>query len=206
MKIYLNVLYFRNRLHVTYDDVIYYGTPLTFDPSMIELYLAFIAGAKLLIVSESIKSNLHQLYITLFQSKLNINVTFLQMCPSIFLQWSMPEIQFILLQSNLRILLLGGEDFPDILRTLKKSKNLEIYNIYGITELSCWSFLWQVNTKEEINLGNVLDDTVFEIRADNGENILAGEGELFIGKHRNCIIFGVDVYYPKELMCSSTEQ
>lgn len=102
------------------------------------------------------------------------------MCPSTILQWPICDIENILRNSNLRILLLGGERFPVVLQTLERSKNLKVYNIYGITELSCWAFLAEVE-EDEISLGDVLDDTIFEIKDANDDNITEGEGELTIG-------------------------
>ncbi|GJQ77457.1 hypothetical protein Trydic_g20854 [Trypoxylus dichotomus] len=48
-------------------------------------------------------------------------------------------------------------------------------------ELSCWSFLAELDEGQEVNLGNVLDDTIFKIKGENSEDISEGEGELFLG-------------------------
>lgn len=165
-------------MNITAEDVIYFGTCLTFDPSMIELYLALFSGAKLLLVDKKIGENPRHLYNILFKTN---SVTFLQMCPSTFFQWSFSEIESIFQNSSLKSLLLGGEDFPQILSKIKRSNTLKLYNIYGITELSCWAFLAEITEAQEINLGCVLDDTVFEIKGDNSQKIMEGEGELFVG-------------------------
>ncbi|KRT86495.1 AMP-binding protein, partial [Oryctes borbonicus] len=175
-----NINCLRNRLQVTNADTIYFGTTLTFDPSMIELYLALTTGAKLFIVSKVVKKNPALLYKILFYTKA-VDITFLQMCPSTLLLWRINDIENMLQYSSLRVLLVGGEDFPIILQKMRRSKLLKVYNIYGITELSCWSFLAELNEGEEINLGNILDDTVFEIKGENCKSVNEGEGELFVG-------------------------
>lgn len=45
------------------------------------------------------------------------------------------------------MLCFGGEPFPEDLNTLSVDASKEIYNLYGVTEISCWSSIhgkiWQ---------------------------------------------------------------
>lgn len=50
---------------------------------------------------------------------------------------------------SLKTLILGGEKFPNI-QDIEKliQKEVKIFNIYGITELSCWSSCHQVKLED----------------------------------------------------------
>lgn len=171
------------------NEIIYYGTPLTFDPSMIELFLALASGSCLLIVPDNIKRVPNLLLKAMFPLKNNYcnGVTFLQMVPSVFNQWQSDNIRFIFEKSSLKHLVLGGEKFPiDILNYI--SNNVNVYNIYGITEVSCWASIYKVEANmSSVCIGSPLNDTILEIRNDNNVTISNGIGELFIGKETHII-------------------
>lgn len=63
------------------------------------------------------------------------------------------------------------------------SRGIQIFNIYGTTEVSCWASIFQVppNFEGPVPLGSVLSDTMFQLRDDEGRLIDDGVGELFIG-------------------------
>lgn len=117
------------------------------------------------------------------------SITFLQMSPSVFLRWSFEEIEHIFQKSTLKILALGGEAFPSNILNVSKRKP-RIFNLYGITEVSCWASALEITDEtKEIHLGKCLDDTVIEIRDESNARLYCGEGELFIGSNlRKCII------------------
>ena len=160
----------------------YFGTNLTFDPSMIELLLALTTGACLLSVSGEIGTNPGLLYDTLFTRKRVPRVTVIQMCPSLFLRWSTDEIKSVLLKEHLKILALGGEQFPGIIKNFERAESLRLFNLYGVTEVSCWASMCEVRGDRDVTLGTVLDDTVFEVRNECGDEIGEGFGELYVGK------------------------
>ncbi len=58
-------------------------------------------------------------------------------------------------ESHLRVLAFGGEACPD-LNTLKRWKHdenrTELYNLYGITEVSCWATVHRI-TRHELDQG-----------------------------------------------------
>lgn len=107
------------------------------------------------------------------------------MVPSVFLRWSEHYQQKILNNKNLKILALGGESFPINQLEISKHSNLKLYNLYGITEISCWATIHEVkinNVEEETPLGEVLEDTLLELRDENGKALENGIGEIFIGE------------------------
>ena len=115
--------------------------------------------------------------------------------------------------SSLRVLAFGGEACPT-LSTLRKwrspESNSSIYNLYGITEVSCWASCHKITDCEledtsadfhgistsghvsleshkaswvsEVPLGTPLTDTTIEVRDANGKIVLEGVGQIYIGK------------------------
>lgn len=46
---------FRSIFEITQDDVLFLASPLTFDPSVVELFIALTSGASILIVPNAVK-------------------------------------------------------------------------------------------------------------------------------------------------------
>ncbi|XP_066488528.1 beta-alanine-activating enzyme isoform X2 [Tiliqua scincoides] len=188
-----NVLHLQDVFKVTPDDTVFLASPLTFDPSVIELFLALASGACLLIVPTVIKMMPHELSETLFKRH---GVSILQATPTLLRRFGVNLIQSTVLSADtsLRILALGGEAFPDlnVLRSWKgKGNKTHVFNIYGITEVSCWATCYQV--PEEIfsschrfdslvPLGSPLSGTTVEVKDANRSAILEG------GKERVCFL------------------
>lgn len=96
-------------------------------------------------------------------------------------RWSKGQISQILLNSSLRILALGGEKFPNQILQHQKKLNLQIFNLYGVTELSCWATVADLTSHpshQDVSLGLPLDDTFL--------NLI--DSEICIGSHtRYCL-------------------
>lgn len=138
----------------------------------------------MLMVPIHVKNNRKNLLETLFpKNNTRSGVSFIQMPPSVFLTFSDSERNFILSGDNsLRILALGGEKFPDKLLERGFRKGLKVFNLYGITEVSCWASVMELGSEDtDVSLGEALDDTVLEVRNNYGKTIVDGEGEMFIG-------------------------
>lgn len=114
--------------------------------------------------------------------------------------------------SSLRVLAFGGESCPtlSILRQWRPPQsNSLIYNLYGITEVSCWASCHRIpadvlvgdssgachtiskgkdvdnciiNEVNDVPLGFPLLDTVIEVRDDNGKVVQEGMGQIYIGE------------------------
>jgi len=112
------------------------------------------------------------------------------MTPSLlFHKWSAKSLKTTILDKNsqLRVLLLGGEPFPKMKLFLEAShpqNATRLFNIYGITEVSCWSSINEIvkdNDIHECCLGKPLSETIFQIKNNDNEVITKGEGVLYIG-------------------------
>ncbi|KOB65607.1 putative AMP dependent ligase [Operophtera brumata] len=173
---------------ITHEDIIYFSTPLTFDPSMVEILLACINGASLLIAPEKAD--------VLFPLNLRNSITVWQTTPSKFFRFSNFDIKNKILSANstLRILALGGEPLNGVkrLKELKDCDNrTQIFTLYGVTEMSCWACaaeldLNKILNDQEVPLGSCLSETEVVIEPAKGHNI---SGKIILAsKTRQCFL------------------
>ncbi|XP_035909854.1 beta-alanine-activating enzyme-like [Anopheles stephensi] len=191
-----NVLSLTDRLELCERDVIFVCSPPTFDPFVVDILMGLRAGATLLLVDNSIRLSAKRLLSRLFPG-----VTVMQLTPSMFARWDKIDVWQVIFgpATTLRILVLGGEKFPTFKRPAES--RVRVYNIYGITEVSCWSMIQQVclENEEEIPLGKPLDHSItLQLRNLDDERLLAETntngskiGQLYIGSSsRKCAILG----------------
>uniref|UniRef100_A0A182M7Z4 AMP-dependent synthetase/ligase domain-containing protein n=1 Tax=Anopheles culicifacies TaxID=139723 RepID=A0A182M7Z4_9DIPT len=191
-----NILSLSRRFELCEHDVIFVCSPATFDPFVVDILMGLRAGATLLLVDNSIRLSATRLLPLLFPG-----VTVMQMTPSMFTRWNTTEMLHIIFgsETTLRILVLGGERFP-ILKIPTES-HVSVYNIYGITEVSCWSMIQQVShgNESDVPLGERLDGSIIlQLRSLDDESLQAEKntngstiGHLFIGScSRICSILG----------------
>lgn len=93
-------------LKIDNSDTIMMITPVTFDPSVVELFLALYNGCTLCILDKHIKEDPQRMLDIIFPSS---GVTVLQTTPSIFKRWSLLEIREKVFHtpSHLKAILLG---------------------------------------------------------------------------------------------------
>ncbi|XP_057380679.1 beta-alanine-activating enzyme-like isoform X2 [Daphnia carinata] len=187
-----NILDLRENFNIQQNDVIFMASPFTFDPSIVDLFLALSTGAKLIQVEPSIKA----MPLKLAEIIRDEGVTFIQATPSFFQQFGHLSKTHLLYPSTpLRTVVLGGEPFPTpmALEKFRASGNCTaFYNIYGITEASCWATLSKIEPNDlPADLGHPLSETDLRIINENEEEITAengGEGFLMLGGRRVCLI------------------
>ncbi|XP_067993833.1 beta-alanine-activating enzyme isoform X2 [Melanerpes formicivorus] len=195
-----NIQHLQSLFEVTQDDVLFLASPLTFDPSVVELFVALASGASVLIVPNTIKMMPVELSAALFHHH---HVTVLQATPTLLRRFGAPIIKSTVLSANtsLRVLALGGEAFPalQLLRSWKHKENrTSIFNLYGITEVSSWATCYKVPEEAfsadfradlPVPLGSPLLGTRVEVRDGSGAAVLEGEGQVFIGgEERICFL------------------
>ncbi|KAK2581964.1 hypothetical protein KPH14_002404 [Odynerus spinipes] len=192
-----NIIDLKSILCIKKSDKIAQLTSFTFDPSIIEIFLSFHSASTIFMVSKEIKNDVDRLLDLMFWN----NVTVLQSTPSLFLhRWSSKRLGATILgkDSQLRVILLGGEPFPKstLLTAIKHPGNTtQFFNIYGITEVSCWAsinkvVLTDIETESSTScLGVALSETIFQVRNEDGSRVSEGVGSLYIGSSsRFCII------------------
>uniref|UniRef100_UPI0037E8EB12 beta-alanine-activating enzyme n=1 Tax=Semicossyphus pulcher TaxID=241346 RepID=UPI0037E8EB12 len=203
-----NILHLRSLFQMSVDDVVFLASPLTFDPSVVDMFLALSLGAQLLIVPSVMKKRPRRLAQLLFRDH---KTTVLQVTPTLLVRFGQHALRQEVLSStsSLRVLALGGEACPSpaLLRSWKHEENkTHIYNIYGITEVSCWASVYKIPesllqsnsiTMSPVPLGTPLMDTVVEVRDEHGHIVTDGEGQVFIGgKDRVCLLDDEEAVVP----------
>uniref|UniRef100_A0A8D0LCY2 Aminoadipate-semialdehyde dehydrogenase n=1 Tax=Sphenodon punctatus TaxID=8508 RepID=A0A8D0LCY2_SPHPU len=169
-----NIHHLRTIFGIMPGDVVFMASPLTFDPSVVELFVALTSGASLLIVPNPIKMMPQKLSEALFHQH---RVTVLQATPTFLKRFGSQCIKSTVLSANtsLRVLALGGEAFPElnVLRNwIGKGNKTCILNIYE----SSLYFL--------------------PFRDANGSVILEGEGQVFIGGNDRICFLDDEVTVP----------
>ncbi|XP_064005393.1 beta-alanine-activating enzyme isoform X4 [Pogoniulus pusillus] len=195
-----NIQHLQSLFEVTPEDVLFLASPLTFDPSVVELFIALASGASILIVPNTIKMMPVKLSAALFHHH---HVTVLQATPTLLRRFGAHTIKSTVLSADtsLRILALGGEAFPvlSLWRSWKHKENrTSIFNLYGITEVSSWATCYKIpeevfsadfRTDFPVPLGSPLLGTKVEVRDASGSAVLEGEGQVFIGgEERICFL------------------
>ncbi|XP_067142511.1 beta-alanine-activating enzyme isoform X2 [Centruroides vittatus] len=190
-----NILHLRSIFEVHPEDNIIQLAPLTFDPSVVEIFLALTSGASIVFVPEKIKSMPKKLSLTLKKQ----NITILQATPTLVSNFGIEVLkESILSESSLiRILAFGGEECPlpsSINKWKSENNSTRFFNLYGITEVSCWSTYCEILPEDLMcinkvtRLGECFVDTEVQVLNEENLEIDYGEGELYIGGARQCFI------------------
>uniref|UniRef100_UPI00358DE405 beta-alanine-activating enzyme isoform X2 n=1 Tax=Myxine glutinosa TaxID=7769 RepID=UPI00358DE405 len=197
-----NIIHLKSLFGVSSQDVVFMAAPLTFDPSIVEMFVALSSGASLIVVHPQVKMNPQRLADVMIKEN---KVTVLQATPTLMQQFGSQILRSVVLaeDSSLRVLALGGEPFPplDVLRSWRSLSNgTRIFNLYGVTEVSSWASCWEVppqvftdSADVAIHLGSPLLGTNMEVRGLSGEPIVDGEGQLFIGGQQRVCFLGDEV-------------
>ncbi len=152
-------------------------TNFVFDISFLEIFGTLCSGRQMVLFSsEELMST------DLFTRKLQKNqVEILQVTPSRFS--SLEEDILKVPLPNLKLLLIGGESFPNSLFLKKSSfKEINILNVYGPTEATIWSTYSDIKSSDSINIGTPLANEQIYILSDHMQLQCKGViGEICIG-------------------------
>lgn len=160
---------------LTPEDTLLSVTTLSFDISVLEIFLPLVVGAKGELVSRETAVTPEKLQAALQQS----GATTMQATPT---TWRM------LLESgwpgdpNLKILC-GGEAMPRDLAAQLQPRCQELWNMYGPTETTVWSSIYRVpQGHSAIPVGQPIANTTFYILDQQQRPLPIGiPGELYIG-------------------------
>jgi len=160
------------------DDAILSITTISLDIAGLEIYLPLISGARIVFADQAIRIN-GQL---LNQVVLQHNISVMQATPT---SWQM-MIESGLDNTCLDQIWCGGEAFP--LELAEQLQNYEgrIWNLYGPTETTIWSAIYQVNRTKgkysNVPIGLPIANTLLYLEGFYGDLVPEGlAGELLIG-------------------------
>ena len=157
------------------DDTLLAVTTLSFDISVLEMFLPLVAGATVSIVSQQILNNGFLLAEEISES----GATVMQATPA---SWRLLIDAGWQGNSNLKILC-GGELLPPELAEQLLTRGKSLWNLYGPTETTVWSAVHQVEAVDgPVSIGRPIDNTTIYILDGDMSPLPAGvEGELYIG-------------------------
>ncbi|GFN94232.1 acyl-CoA synthetase family member 4-like [Plakobranchus ocellatus] len=201
-----NILHLREIFQLQPGDKVLMTSPLTFDPSIVDIFCTLSSGACLVMVPPKVKQMPERLLRVIHERQ---QITVMQATPSLMRTLGPGRLKQTLLgpDSNLRLLVLGGEQFPEgtELNTWLHPENVtQLYNLYGITEVSSWASCHKVDRTrvlqqgEHVPIGQALDKTMIVIKPlsaneETSEESKSGSkktvGQILIGSsQRVCVI------------------
>jgi amino acid adenylation domain-containing protein len=158
------------------DDIVGAVTTLCFDIAGLEIYLPLITGAEVVVISREEASDGKRL-----QARMqNAGITVMQATPAtwrLLLEAGWPG------SPKLKILC-GGEAFPRELADKLLPHCGSLWNMYGPTETTIWSAVYQVTAGGEgtVPIGHPMANTQFYIVDEKMNQVPVGqEGQLLIG-------------------------
>jgi amino acid adenylation domain-containing protein len=163
------------------DDVLLQKTPYTFDVSMWELLLAFVAGGSLVVAPPQA----HRDPQALVELIVHHGVTMVHFVPSMLALFvTEPEVPRC---DSLRTILCGGEALPPGLvnRLTGTLPHASVYNMYGPAEATIDVTAWECRRPEPgetVPIGRTLADVSAYVVDERGDLVPAGvAGELLLG-------------------------
>lgn len=163
------------------DQTILAASTATFDMSITELMLPFMAGKTVCLANdeEMISQNgISNLFKT-------VPIDVIETTPTKMSLFLLDESNLDYIK-NVHAIILGGEVFSiDLYRKLKKLTNARIYNNYGPTETTVWSTIKLIENEQDITIGKPIANTQIYVLGEGnllqpvgvpGEICIAGDG------------------------------
>uniref|UniRef100_A0A914GXZ8 Uncharacterized protein n=1 Tax=Globodera rostochiensis TaxID=31243 RepID=A0A914GXZ8_GLORO len=179
-----NVEDFIERFSLSASSTVLYATQTNFDPSMVELLVALSVGCELLIPPPSAAwiGSVSRIILCDFR------LSFVQLTPAVLQCLSTDILRHIFGRNSLiDTLLIGGDNFP--LNLMKnyytKQCPMSVYNVYGLTEVSCWASIHRFKTSDSEKYPPNL--TPIGVPLLNTGLQISNDGILLV-HGRNCII------------------
>uniref|UniRef100_A0A1I7TF07 AMP-binding domain-containing protein n=1 Tax=Caenorhabditis tropicalis TaxID=1561998 RepID=A0A1I7TF07_9PELO len=141
--------------------------------------MAFHVGCTLILTPDSFRSEPHRMQKAIEEFR----PTIAQFTSIVFEMLPSPD-SLLSATTSLRILLIGGSHFPlEFINSIRSSDNgTRVFNVYGVTEVSCWATCYEVEIGcSEVLIGDPIDGTTLEIDSD---------GQLILGGPRQCYVNG----------------
>jgi amino acid adenylation domain-containing protein len=165
----------RKQPGLTEQDVLLAVTTISFDISLLELFLPISVGAQVEIVSSEVAADGSQLMKKLADAR----ATVMQATP---VTWRLLLEAGWQGSKQLKILC-GGEALPRDLADRLLTRCSSLWNMYGPTETTVWSSLHQLDSGEAtISIGRPIDNTQIYILDSHLQPVPIGvPGEMYIG-------------------------
>jgi amino acid adenylation domain-containing protein len=170
----------RGDLQINADDTLLAVTTLSFDIAVLELLLPLTVGAKVVIAGSEVAADGALLADTLT----DVNATFMQATPA---SWRLLLEAGWKGKDDLKILC-GGEALTNDLAERLLQRGAQLWNMYGPTETTIWSTIYQVTSSANqgasnmVPIGRPIANTQIYILDSNLQPVPVGViGDLYIG-------------------------
>ncbi|MBN8219213.1 MAG: AMP-binding protein, partial [Spirochaetes bacterium] len=151
-------------------DRVYHGFSIAFDAAVEELWLAFGAGACLVVADEGMASSGSSLPAELTHARVSV----LSLVPTLLSMFDAPL-------PTVRLLITGGEACPEGL-VARWAPGRRMLNTYGPTEATVVATWCELKAGKPVTIGRPLPGYRAEVVDEAGRPVAAGEaGELLIG-------------------------
>ena len=185
-----NVQDFLNMFKPLPSDTVFMCSPPTFDPHIIDVFVALCSGASLLLIPRRLKSR-GGLYTELFLGERCVSI--LQTTPSLLdrIMEGHP------VPPSLRVVAIGGEackaSTSAILTRLWKS-GCRIFHLYGLTEMSVWQSAVALDTPSLLARPPILVANAKQLLSQTLVSLGDGDQELVVSSpSRRCLVDGVEL-------------
>jgi len=153
------------------EDVVFQGASVAFDLSLEEIFLPYLAGARLWIATQEILQDTE----TLAARMKDAGITVLDTVPTLLAL--LPEDV-----PSLRVVILGGEACPPALAAKWCRPGRRLFNSYGPTETTVVATAIEIRPEDPITIGRALPGYTTYVADENLRAVAPGaEGELLIG-------------------------
>ncbi len=159
---------------IDHKDVLVAVTSISFDISVLELFLPLTAGGQVVIAADEVRGDPVQLSKLLTES----GATILQATPATWSLLAQSEWGMSTLKA-----LVGGEALSHELAGRMLDRCGELWNLYGPTETTVWSLITRIEQQQEpIVIGKPIDNEQAFLVDRHGQLVPVGvPGELLIG-------------------------
>ena len=167
------------KMELPYENIVMLCvTTMAFDIFGLEVYLPLMYGQKIVIAKEEAQINPVLLAEVIEKNAVNT----IQMTPSrmkIFLASDKAKDSL----KQIRVIILGGEPLTaEIVEGIRQFTDARIFNVYGPTETTIWSSIYEIKDSNNISIGRPIGNNSFYILDDNNRLVPNGiPGELVIG-------------------------
>jgi amino acid adenylation domain-containing protein len=156
------------------DDVVAFATTFAFDPSVVEIFLPLVVGARLVVVSQQVAAD----PVRLGRLLNSAGVTFMQATPTM---WRMLVEHGWRAPPGFRAVS-GAEPLRERLAAELLGKGVELWNLYGPTETTVWASALSIQVGEQPRLGGPMPNVTFQVVDEQLRPVADGTaGELLIG-------------------------
>lgn len=158
------------------DDRLLAVTPMSFDISLMEIFLPLVHGATTVIADDTTTTDPHQLIAAIEQ----YGITVMEGTPATWqmlldAEWQ-PKPELCMIS--------GGEALPQVLAVQLLVNGGQLLNLYGPTEVSVYNACASLTHAEPVHLGQSLVNTATLVLDDQLQPVPAGvPGEIYVAGH-----------------------